>query len=98
MSSTASPTVRVVCVVYHPGDELERFAATLATATARPYELVVVDNGDDHEVARAVVERHGATLVVPGANLGYGAGANAGAAPEAGPRAPWLVVANSDVE
>lgn len=93
--STTTPLVRVVCVVYHPGEELERFARTLTGATASPFELVVVDNGDDHAVARDVAARHGARLVESGANLGYGGGANLGAT---GTTAPWLVVANSDLE
>lgn len=86
--------VRVVCVVYHPGDELEDFAASLARATTAPVELVLVDNGTDHAVAREVAERHGARVVVPGSNLGYGGGANAGAS---GAAQQWLVVANSDL-
>ncbi|QHT56310.1 glycosyltransferase family 2 protein [Cellulomonas sp. H30R-01] len=93
--SSPAPTVRVVCVVYHPGEELERFARTLAGATSAPYELVVVDNGDDPTVSRAVAGRHGARVVESGANLGYGGGANLGAR---GAQAPWLVVANSDLE
>ena len=94
-AGTAVPVVRVVCVVYHPGDELARFAETLATASRTPVELVVVDNGTDHSVARDVVDETGGRLVVPGANLGYGAAANRGAQ---GARTPWIVVANSDVE
>ncbi|MBD7918022.1 glycosyltransferase family 2 protein [Cellulomonas sp. Sa3CUA2] len=91
-----APRVRVVCVVYHPGDELARFAATLATASTLPVELVVVDNGTDHAVASEVTSSvAGARLVVPGANLGYGAAANRGAA---GATTPWLVVANPDIE
>ena len=39
--------------------------------------VVVVDNSSDPSV-RAVVERHGATYVDPGRNLGFGAGVNAG--------------------
>lgn len=85
---------RVVCVVYHPGDELEDFAASLALATTAPVELVLVDNGTDDTVTRRVAERHGARVVVPGSNLGYGAAANVGAA---GATQPWLVVANSDL-
>jgi len=92
---TATPRVRVVCVVYHPGDELARFAETLATASRGPVELVVVDNGTDHTVARSVVTGAGGRLLVPGSNLGYGAAANRGAA---GADAPWIVVANSDIE
>lgn len=91
----AIPLVRVVCVVYHPGDELARFTQTLTTASSGPIELVVVDNGTDHAVAEAAVARAGGRLVVPGANLGYGAAANRGAA---GASAPWIVVANSDIE
>lgn len=99
-TGTAAPdpapaVVRVVCVVYHPGEELARFARTLADASREPVELVVVDNGDDHAVAAAVVEEAGGRLVVPGANLGYGAAANRGAA---GARTPWVVVANADIE
>lgn len=92
----ADPTTgfQVVCVVYHPGDELEDFAASLALASSAPVELVLVDNGTDHSVTRRVAERHGARVVVPGSNLGYGAAANVGAA---GGSQPWLVVANSDL-
>ncbi|MBO3083869.1 glycosyltransferase [Cellulomonas fengjieae] len=89
------PAVRVVCVVYHPGDELATFARTLATASTAPVELVIVDNGTDASVAREVADEFGARLVATGANLGYGGGANAGAA---GTTAPWIVVANSDIE
>lgn len=90
-----APRVRVVCVVYHPGDELARFVRTLADASEHPVELVVVDNGTDHAVAQAAADEAGGRLLVPGRNLGYGAAANRGAA---GAGAPWLVVANSDIE
>ncbi len=92
---TDAPRVRVVCVVYHPGDELLRFVRTLAAASAHPVELVVVDNGTEHDVARAATAEAGGRLVVAGSNLGYGAAANRGAQ---GARTPWLVIANSDVE
>ncbi|KRD44644.1 N-acetylglucosaminyl-diphospho-decaprenol L-rhamnosyltransferase [Cellulomonas sp. Root930] len=92
---TPAPDVRVVCVVYHPGDELPTFARTLAAASAIPAELVIVDNGSDPTVARAVADEFGARLVATGSNLGYGGGANLGAA---GAEARWIVVANSDIE
>jgi N-acetylglucosaminyl-diphospho-decaprenol L-rhamnosyltransferase len=92
---TSAVDVRVVCVVYNPGDELATFARTLASASRARVELVIVDNGSDASVARAVADEHGARLVASGANLGYGGGANLGAA---GAQAPWLVVANSDIE
>ena len=88
--------MRVVCVVYHPGPELDEFAASLATATSAPerVDLVLVDNGTDQERSRAVAQAHGARLVVPGANLGYGAAANLGSQ---GGKEPWLVVCNADL-
>lgn len=92
---STAPLVRVVCVVYHPGDELDRFATSLRGATRRRVELVIVDNGDDHTVAESVAARHGGRVVVPGANVGYGTAANRGAE---GATTPWLVVANSDIE
>ena len=93
--STPIPAARVVCVVYHPGPELTRFAAGLRAASSRDVELVLVDNGDDHTVAQAVAAEHAARLVVPGRNLGYGAAANVGAMDAT---AEWIVVANSDLE
>ena len=89
----STPTVRVVCVVYHPGPELDDFARSLDGAGGG-VELVLVDNGADQSRSRAVADEHGARLVVPGANLGYGAGANRGAA---GADSPWLLVCNADL-
>ncbi|GAB2465251.1 glycosyltransferase family 2 protein [Xylanimonas ulmi] len=87
--------LRVICVAYNPGDELRAFASSLARATTRAYELVIVDNGErtdavvDLEASGAArVERH------RDGNVGYGRAANAGAA---GLKASWLVVANPDV-
>ncbi|NKY11047.1 glycosyltransferase family 2 protein [Cellulomonas hominis] len=90
----APARVRVVTIAYHPGDELADFARTLADATTADVELVIVDNGTDPDVADRVAAEAGGRVVRTGANLGYGAGANAGAA---GATAPWLVVANPDV-
>lgn len=90
----APARVRVVTIAYHPGDELADFARSLADATTADVELVIVDNGTDPEVADRVAAEAGGRVVRTGANLGYGAGANAGAA---GATAPWLVVANPDV-
>jgi len=91
---TPPAAVRVVCVTYHPGPELEEFATSLEAATSGDAELVLVDNGADHTVAAEVAERHGATLLTPGRNLGYGAAANLGAR---GAVQPWVVVANPDI-
>ncbi|MCL1870959.1 MAG: glycosyltransferase family 2 protein [Promicromonosporaceae bacterium] len=89
------PAVRIVCVVYNPGPELRSFAKTLAQATYRPYELVVVDNGDPTDVVRELAAAGATVLRHPGGNVGYGTAANLGAADSA---APWVVVANPDVE
>ncbi len=88
------PPVRVVCVTYEPGPELADFVTSLRGATTASTELVIVDNGTDHTVAGDVAREHGARLVVPGRNLGYGAAANLGAR---GATQPWVVVANPDV-
>jgi len=87
------PTVRIVCVVYHPGPELDDFARSLKAA-GEGIELVIVDNGTDQSRSRAVADEHGARLVVPGTNLGYGAAANVGAADA---QTPWLLISNSDL-
>lgn len=92
--ATAPARVRVVTIVFHPGDELADFARSLADATTAEVELVIVDNGTEPEVADRVAAEAGGRVVRTGANLGYGAGANAGAR---GATAPWLVVANPDV-
>ncbi len=94
MSTEPSRAVRAVCVVYHPGPELADFATSLHRATSADVELVVVDNGIEHDVAAQVAQDHGASLRVAGSNLGYGAGANLGAA---GADQPWLLIANPDV-
>ncbi|WP_242496373.1 glycosyltransferase family 2 protein [Xylanimonas protaetiae] len=89
------PVVRVVCVVYNPGDDLRVFASTLATATRHPVELVIVDNGGPTDVVSALAREGAVVLRHPDGNVGYGRAANLGAA---GSTADWLVVANPDVE
>ena len=86
--------VRVVSIVFHPGDELTDFTRSLAGATTADVELVLVDNGTDPAVADRAAAEAGGRVLRTGANLGYGAGANAGAR---GATQPWLVVANPDV-
>ena len=80
-------SVRVVTVAFNPGEELERFLASLATATARRLVVVIADNGTEHDVVTAAAQRHGARVVGDGTNLGYGAGAN----PAAGCLGPLLL-------
>lgn len=88
------PAVRVVCVVFNPGPELEAFVRSLRTATSQSYELVLVNNGGPSTVVQELVDEGAARLVESGGNLGYGRAANIGAH---GSVSPWLVVANPDV-
>ncbi|OLO44817.1 dTDP-Rha--alpha-D-GlcNAc-pyrophosphate polyprenol alpha-3-L-rhamnosyltransferase, partial [Actinomyces oris] len=86
--------MRVVTVAFNPGEELERFLASLAAATARRLVVVIADNGTEHDVVTAAAQRHGARVVGDGTNLGYGAGANLAAADL---EEDWIVVANPDL-
>jgi len=96
-NSPAAPSpepVLVVCVVFNPGPELEDFATTLTTATTRPVDLVVVNNGDPSSRADAVAARLGGRVLDGGGNVGYGTAANAGLRTS---RSEWAVVANPDL-
>ena len=88
------PPVRVVVVTYSPGESLALFLSSLKTATTASYDVVLADNGSVDGAPEAA-EGPGVTLLRTGGNLGYGRGANAGAA---GFEGEWLVVANPDVE
>ncbi len=89
---TATP-VRVVVVTYSPGPALTDFLASLRTATSRPYDVVLADNGSDDGAPEAAVGPQ-VRMLVTGGNVGYGRAANLGAS---GATAQWLVVANPDV-
>ena len=85
--------MRVVVVTWSPGDALAGFLQSLATATTRPYAVVLADNGStDGSVEQA--EGPGVCLLRTGGNLGYGKAANLGAS---GAAEDWLVVANPDL-
>ena len=86
--------VRVVTVAYNPGGELERFLESVGHATRRQVHLVIADNGSDHELVHELAERFGARVVGGRDNLGYGGGANLGAADL---NEDWVVVANPDI-
>jgi len=96
MSTPAGPSqpIRVICVTYNPGPELDDFAASLRTATTQPVELVLVDNGSSDTRPETVAAAHGARVLRTDENLGYGRAANAGAH---GADQPWLLVANPDI-
>jgi N-acetylglucosaminyl-diphospho-decaprenol L-rhamnosyltransferase len=95
--SVDSQVVRVVCVVYNPGDELLTFARSLGDATAREVDLLIVNNGQRSDIVDAVAAEFDATcLTHPQGNVGYGRAANLGAA-HPGRDYDWLVVANPDI-
>ncbi|MCW2679160.1 MAG: glycosyl transferase, family 2 [Frankiales bacterium] len=85
--------LRVVVVTYSPGESLGHFLDTLRTATRRPYEVVLADNGSTDGAPEAAVGAD-VRLLRTGGNLGYGKAANLGAS---GFEGEWLVVANPDV-
>ena len=83
--------VRVVVVTYSPGPALAAFLDSLRTATTRPVEVVLADNGSDDGAPQAAA---GVELRPTGGNVGYGRAANIGVQ---GATGEWLVVANPDV-
>jgi N-acetylglucosaminyl-diphospho-decaprenol L-rhamnosyltransferase len=91
---TENGGVAVVVVNYESGQALTRCVERLRREA--PAELVVVDNGSTDgsldDLRRRLPD---VDVVVPGANLGYGAAANRGAAAT---RAPALLVCNPDLE
>jgi N-acetylglucosaminyl-diphospho-decaprenol L-rhamnosyltransferase len=92
---SGSLPLRIVAVTYSPGPALEGFLESLATATTRPVEVVLADNGSVDGVPEAAAARYPhVTLLRTGGNIGYGAAVNAGLAGCAGGRA---LVANPDV-
>lgn len=94
MTSSTPGCIRIVTVAYNPGPELDRFLASIPKATTRPVNVVIADNGTEHELVNEVAQRHGAQVVGDGTNLGYGGGANLAAQ---GLSEDWLVVANPDI-
>lgn len=86
----------VVTVTYFPGESLAAFLDSLAKATARPYAVVLADNGSRDGSPERAAARPGVELLRMGENLGYGSAANraiAGLPAEVG----WVAVANPDV-
>ena len=89
------PPLRVVVVTYSPGESLAGFIETLRTATSRPVDVVLADNGStDGSPERAAREFDDVRLLVTGGNVGYGAAANAGLDDR---REGWALVANPDI-
>ncbi|RYV51394.1 glycosyltransferase family 2 protein [Pengzhenrongella frigida] len=95
MTTPEGPSqIRVICVTYNPGSELDDLARSLVAATALPIDLVLVDNGSAGQYPETVAARHGGRVLRAGENLGYGRAANLGAM---GGDEPWLLVVNPDI-
>jgi N-acetylglucosaminyl-diphospho-decaprenol L-rhamnosyltransferase len=86
--------VRVVTVTYSPGKSLTAFLDSVATATHRPLEVVLADNGSTDGAPEAAAAAGRAVLLRTGGNIGYGSAANLGVA---GASQDWVVVANPDI-
>ena len=84
--------VAAVVVDYHAGDALVACVDSLRANGVS--DVVVVVNGEAGSLP-AGLEQQSVTLVNPQLNLGYGRGANRGAA--AAPRSTYLLVSNPDV-
>ena len=95
MSGAAAGLVDVVVVTYSPGATLPRFLDSLAGATVRATRVVMADNGSTDGVPEAEAAGGRAVLLRTGGNLGYGTAANRGTAAGS---APWVVVANPDID
>ncbi|PPL20202.1 glycosyltransferase family 2 protein [Microterricola pindariensis] len=96
-ANTPSARVLVVTVTYNTGETLRPFLATLATASAQPLDVIVVDNASaDLSVERALAAEFGATLLELERNLGYGGGVTAGVQ-QSGSTADYVLIVNPDV-
>lgn len=88
--------VHVVVVSYRTPQLLDRCLASLRPEVdAGRATVAVVDNAPGDGSAEIVRDRHGwATLIDPGANLGFGPAVNLGAR---GSDAAWIAPANADI-
>jgi len=90
----ARVTVSVIIVNWNAGPALDACLASCAAAGAAGREIILVDNAStDGSAAAARVRHPGLRLVETGANLGFAAGANRGAAGASG---ETLVFLNPD--
>jgi GT2 family glycosyltransferase len=83
----SAQSVHVVVVAYHAPEQLERCLAGLE----QQFRTTVVDNSSLRDIA-VVAERHGASYVDAGANLGFAAGVNVALSQLQGNQADVLLV------
>lgn len=88
----------VVTVTYSPGPHLDRFLASLAHATERPFTVIMADNGSIDGAPEEAEQRYpNAVLLRTGGNLGYGTAVNR-AVQKYVTDGDWFIVANPDVQ
>ena len=91
------PTVAVVTVSYGSEDVLPGFLASLPAASAKPLEVVVVDNKPEpSSTIAATAAASGAHYLPQSRNLGYGGAMNAGVA-SLDTSVEWVMLSNPDV-
>ena len=92
-----SSKLAVVTVTYSPGEYLDQFLSSLASATDEKPQVVMADNGSTDGAPEAAAAAYpNARLFRTGANLGYGAAVNRAVA-EIDDDIEFIVVANPDV-
>ncbi|WP_062995280.1 glycosyltransferase family 2 protein [Nocardia mikamii] len=96
-SADRTPQLAVVTVTYSPGEHLDHFISTLATATAEKPQVILADNGStDGAPELAAESNEHVTLLRTGGNIGYGGAVNRAVA-ELDPEIEYVIIANPDV-
>lgn len=95
--SVARPDLAVVTVTYSPGEHLEHFISTLATATSEKPQVILADNGSTDGTPELAAEANEhVRLLRTGGNIGYGGAINRAVA-ELDPAIEYIVIANPDI-
>lgn len=90
----AGPHIHVVTVAYNPGEELERMLASLGDAApGLDYTVDIVDNGTQTGIVDRAATDHGARILRPGENLGYGTAADLALLDS---QSDWFLLVNPD--
>ncbi|PPJ27903.1 glycosyltransferase family 2 protein [Nocardia nova] len=96
-SADRTPQLAVVTVTYSPGEHLDHFISTLATATAEKPRVILADNGStDGAPELAAESNEHVTLLRTGGNIGYGGAVNRAVA-ALDPDIEYVIIANPDV-
>ncbi|MEU0541534.1 glycosyltransferase family 2 protein [Nocardia sp. NPDC005978] len=95
--SVEPPSLAVVTVTYSPGEHLQHFITTLATATGEKPQVILADNGSVDGVPELIAEANAhVRLLRTGGNLGYGGAINRAVA-EIDPDIEFIAIVNPDI-